>query len=197
MLLVALDVDSRSRVMAVGLVLPFAFLSLTPVNAIEFFPTPSADGLGLYNRQSGFPLYVLVAAFVCMRQGWRRDLALMLSVLALFGLKINAFLPAVVLMLYGLVAGSLSLRSFAIVLGVPLAVVLAVGLPTGMLMAYLTDISDTVEHNRGATLGRLITALSVKFNVIVPLALLTLALLWVGRAALWLRWRGMLGGGNR
>lgn len=177
MLLVTFDVQQRSRAAAFGLVIPFAILSLLPINAIEFYPSPGADGIGLYNRQSGMMLYVLVAGLVLMADGWGRNLVLAVALAALFFIKINVFIPAIVLVGFGLVAGLLGLRSAMVTLAGASGLIVAVGLGTGMLGPYLADIAAMVAHNRGHALGRLATMLSVKFDMILTMSALILTFL--------------------
>jgi hypothetical protein len=179
MALVAIDTDQRSRALAVGLVLPFIVLSLLPFNAISFYPAPGVDGVGLYNRQSGLVLYVLMAAMFAMSHGPSRVFVLGASLAALFFLKINAFLPALVLVAYAAVAGLLTGRATLGVVALLMAIVLGVGWPSGLLSAYLADLAAMASHNAGQVPARLLTLLSVKFDVVLPLALLALALLAV------------------
>lgn len=185
MLLIGLDVDRRSRLLALGVTLPFAILSLLPINAIEFYPAPGADGIGVYNRQSGFVLYVLMAAMFLMVESWRRNLVLAVALTALFFIKINAFVPALVLVVFGLVAGLLTLRAAAVTLASTSATILIVGISTGTLLPYLADIAAMVAHNQGHTLSRIATMLSVKFDVIMTITVLILALLALRAGHIW------------
>ncbi len=177
MVLVVLDAAGRSRALALWLTIPFALLTLLPFNAISFYPAPGVDGVGLYNRQSGLVLYVLLAAMFAMSDGWRRTIVVTIALAALFFLKINAFAPAVVLVAYGMVAGLVSFRSGLAALAGTAFLAVLIGLPTGMLGPYLSDIAAMASHNAGQLGGRLFTLLSVKFDVILPVALLVLALL--------------------
>lgn len=185
MLVVAVDVDRRSRLMALGLALPFAILSLLPINAIEFYPAPGADGIGVYNRQSGFVLYVLMAAMFVMAESWRRNLVLAVALATLFFIKINAFVPAFVLIIFGFVAGLLTFRAAAFILAGSAALILIIGLWTGMLAPYLADIGAMMAHNRGHTLSRIATMLSVKFDVIMTMSALILTLAVLRAGQLW------------
>jgi hypothetical protein len=185
MFLAAIDVDRRSRLAAFALVAPFAIFSLAPINAIEFYPAPGADGIGVYNRQSGLVLYALMAAMFLMAEGWRRNLVLALALAALFYIKINVFLPALVLMAFGFVSGLLAARSAAIVLGTAFAAIVAAGAPTGLLAPYLSDVAAMVAHNRGHALSRMATMFSVKFDVIMTMSALILALLALRFAEIW------------
>lgn len=185
MLLVASDIDRRSRLMSLGVALPFAILSLLPINAIEFYPAPGADGIGVYNRQSGFVLYVLIAAMFLVAESWRRNCVLAVALAALFFIKINAFVPALVLVIFGLVAGLLSLRSAAAAVASAAALILIAGLTTGMLFPYMADIVAMVAHNRGHTLSRVATMFSVKFDVIITMTALILTLLALRADAVW------------
>lgn len=179
MALVVVDAARRSQALALWLAIPFALLTLLPFNAISFYPAPGVDGVGLYNRQSGQVLYVLVAAMFAMADGWRRTTVLSLALAALFFLKINAFAPAAVLLVYGMVAGLVTPRSGLTTVGALIALVLLAGLPTGMLLPYLSDIGALASHNAGQLSGRLFTLLSVKFDVILPLAILACTLVLV------------------
>ncbi len=181
MVMVVGDLARRSPNMALALAIPFALFSLLPMNAIEFYPAPGVDGIGLYNRQSGLILYVLMAGLFAMLPGWRRDAVLAISLAALFFVKINVFAPAVVLIIYASVSGLLSARAAAQVCSGCLLLILVFGWPNGLLGAYLSDIGALIAHNRGNALPRLMTQLSVKFDVVASLALLVAVLLWHDR----------------
>jgi hypothetical protein len=183
--LAAIDVDRRSRLAAFAIVVPFAIFSLAPINAIEFYPAPGADGIGVYNRQSGLALYALMAAMFLMAEGWRRNLVLALALAALFYIKINVFLPALVLMAFGFVSGLLAARSAATVFGAAVVAIVAAGAPTGLLAPYLSDIAAMVAHNSGHALSRMATMFSVKFDVIMTMSALIVALLALRFAEIW------------
>jgi hypothetical protein len=164
--------------------LPFALFALLPFNTGFFFPAPGADGLGLYNRQTGFVLYVLVATLWVMQAGWLRTIILGLSLAMLLFMKLNAFAAGVLLMAMFGISGSFRWREMALVVAILL---LAIGIAQwqgGMAIAYFRDLYAMITHNAGGGAKRLLTLLSVRFDVAAPLMVLVLLVLWLERALL-------------
>lgn len=195
MALAVRDVAARSRLLALVLAAPFALLSLLPINVLSFYPSPGADGMGVYNRQSGLVLYPFVAAVFLMRGGPSRIAVLAAALAALFFLKINAFVPALALLVFAPMASLLPWRSALGAGAAALAFILAAGLPTGLLGPYLADLGALAAHNGGHVLMRLTTLVSVKFDVVAALGVLVALLAFIGRRELGRDLAGLLRGG--
>lgn len=195
MALATRDVAARSRLQALALAAPFALLSLLPLNAVSFYPSPGADGMGVYNRQSGLVLYPFVAAVFLMPGGLARLIVLAAALAALFFLKINAFAPALALLAFAPMAGLLPWRAALSAGAAALGIILAAGLPTGLLGPYLADLGALAAHNGGHVLMRLSTLVSVKFDVVAALGALVALLAFIGRRELARDLGGLLRGG--
>ncbi len=176
---------------------PFALFVLLPFNASSFFPAPGADGIGLYNRQTGFMLFVFVAALFTMRGGIIRAAVLGLGLAALFFLKINGFAVATAMLVFTVVSQRLRVVEAAIAVGVFVLALSAAQIGLGLTSVYMQSIGAMLGQNSGGTLGRLMTLASVKFDVLGPLLLLCGLLLWSLRSdaagALRDGWQGVRG----
>ncbi len=95
MALVVWQIDQRSRVTALALLVPFLIFALLPFNTREFYPYPGSDGFGIYNRQACQVLYILVAALVFVRKRRLLTGIIIATMTALFFLKITGFVAAI------------------------------------------------------------------------------------------------------
>lgn len=166
MALIVAHVDRRSRADAWALLIPFLVFALLPFNSQEFYPFPSSDAFGIYNRQVCQMLYVLVAALLYVRN--QRLLAFLVAacVTALFFLKITGFIAAGLICLFALVTGRITLR-YAITAALAFAAVLAaLELKDGMVSAYIADIEALVATNSGTLAPRLVQSISINVGVI-------------------------------
>ncbi|WP_245318699.1 hypothetical protein [Consotaella salsifontis] len=183
MVLVSIDVDRRSRGLALALLIPFLVFSVLPVNIEEYSHFPSLDGYGIYNRQGAELLYVLTSALVLVR-GRKTQLAVVaLAALALFLAKITGFIGGMGLCLFAFAAGRLA---FPVALGagvVFMAGLAALELLFGIVSAYIADIATLVSINEGELLPRFLQAASIHFSVFAAGGLLVLVLLFIEMGA--------------
>lgn len=194
-LLTGLDIERRSRWLA-GLVLaPFAIFALLPFNIIEFYPSPGIDGFGIYNRQAGLMLYLLVAAlFLCSRH-WLKFIVSAVVLLALLYIKVTAGLAAACIIATAIVSGHFSLRGGALVLLSAVIATAGLEIATGLPRAYLADLAGLVEDNTDSLADRILTFVSLKFDVLAAVAAFGLFVLWQDRNRLLRCLRYLLGKG--
>ncbi len=174
MAVVVLRLGERVRPLGWLLALVFALFALLPFNASSFFPAPGADAIGLYNRQCGLLLTAFFAALLLMRAGMLRGLLLGVLLSMLFLTKINGFAVALAAGLFAILSGRLGWRDAAIAGGLLVAALAAVEAANGMISAYMADLAAMLGQNSGGAGARLMTLLSVKFDVALPMALLAL-----------------------
>lgn len=160
------------------LLVPFLVFAIFPANTQTFYSYPGLDGFGIYNRHISLLLYVLMCGLTIMRDGRRLALFCAAAMLALFLTKITGFLVGGLFGLAALLAGRIALRNVVIAAVVFIAVLLLLELNGRMISAYLGDIAMLVGLNEGAMLPRFLTVLSLKLDVVLPAALLTLVLFW-------------------
>ncbi len=180
MALVVLDIDRRSRVTAIALVIPFLIFALLPFNTREFYPFPGSDGFGIYNRQCCQLLYVLTAGLLFMRNQRLLGILVCAVMLALFFLKITGFVAALILCGYGFVSGRIGWRAALASGGTFLALLAALELNDSLISHYLRDILALVEKNSGTLLPRFLQATSQTFGIVAPASLLALFSLYEG-----------------
>jgi hypothetical protein len=180
-------VARMSRGQALALLLPFLFFAAVPINGVELYPSPGFDAYGNYNRHICLLLYALMAVLWRMPQG-RLKLALALWIMAgLIGIKITGFMVGLGLFAHAAIAGRISWKGFALVLGALAAGLLLLDVSTSMVRAYVADILSLVAMNRGSLAGRFLTVASLEFDVLAGGALLVLTLLIA-------EWRGISAG---
>ncbi len=178
MVLIIRDVASRSRADAYALILPFMIFAALPINGIELYPSPGFDAYGNYNRHAALLLYLLSTTVLFVE---RRPLASWLAITLLLGLfltKITGFIVAVPLLVLGLITGRLSLRHTLFATVAALLVLMLLNRQTGMIAAYLNDIALLARQNTGSLLPRILTLLSVKFDIMAVATALVGVLLW-------------------
>jgi len=184
MALVLWQVGARSRTTAWALLIPFLIFALLPFNGREFYPFPSSDGFGIYNRQVCQMLYVLVAALLYVRNQWILAVIVAVAVTALFFLKITGFIAAGLICLFAFMAGRLSFRY---ALAAAIAFVVALGaseLVCGMVTAYIADIEALVKTNSQTLLPRILQSISINIDILGTSFALSIVLLLAGRKRL-------------
>lgn len=182
MALVLRDVDGRSRVTALALLVPFLIFALLPFNTRDFYPYPGSDGFGIYNRQCCQMLFVLVAAVLYVRDQRVLGLIVFAGMAALFFLKITGFVAALIVCFFAFVAGRIALRT-AIAAGLPFFVLLgALELWNGLVSHYIADILSLVDKNDSTILPRFLQAASLTLGITAPTGLLALLLVWIDRS---------------
>jgi hypothetical protein len=184
MALVIMHVDARSRTTAYALLVPFLIFALLPFNSREFYPFPGSDGFGIYNRQICQMLYVLVAALIFVRSPRLLALIVVVSMTALFFLKITGFVSGAMICLFAFMAGRVPLRYALAAAGAFLAVLALLELTSGLVSHYVQDILALVAINSGSLAPRFLQAMSHTFGVLLAGGALILLLLWSGRGEL-------------
>ncbi len=178
MAIIAGYADRRSRFEALALVLPFALFALLPMNTVELYPSPGFDGHGNYNRHGAMLLMVMAAAVLFIENRRVASWIAVLLLAALFMIKVTGFLVGVVIIVHALIAGRASLRGVAEGGVVALAMFGFAEWRWGLISAYVEDILTLVRANTHFLLPRILTVLSIKFEVIAPTGLLILILMW-------------------
>lgn len=174
----------RSRRDAFAVLVPFLLFSLLPFNGREFYPFPSSDAFGIYNRQICQMLYVLVAAFVLVRSQGLLAFLVTAVLAAMFFLKITGFIAGGMICLFAFVAGRYHFRYAAASAIAFLAVLAALEAATGIVSAYIVDIDSLVENNSGTLLPRLVQSLSINIDIVATSAALFFVLAYAGRRRL-------------
>ena len=186
-LLALILIDVRSSLQSSVLAGAFIALLLLPANFFMLYINSGLD-IGIYNRQAGLLLYVLVAAIWWCRSAERLVIVLTVALLALFFTKITTFLVASVLILFTWFIGRLRLTTTALLRIALLTggAVWSLEIVTGIVSAYMRDISRIIEVSTSMDsalsegwLGPLFRVLlTVKFNldVLIPIALMIVAI---------------------
>ena len=174
--LLCAPIAARSRLMALGLLLPFLLFASLPINLHGLYPMPGFDGYGHYNRHVALLLYLLIATLLFVQD--RRLTTRMVAVLmlTLFLVKITGAVTGALMVGYAVLAGRLRLRDAVAAAVLVLGTLGALDLATGLVRAYVADILALLALNTGALLPRFLTVASVKFNVVGPCLLLLGAL---------------------
>lgn len=192
---ITLTIERQSRSLAISFLVPFAIFSLLPFNIVEFYPAPGIDGFGIYNRQAGLLLYLLVGALLLTGNEHLKWVVASVVLSALVFIKVTAGLAAASVILIAVISGRLrstgALAAFAAVLVVAVVLQLTTGLPK----AYLGDLLGLVEDNTDSMIERVLTFVSLKFDVLLGVALLGLYVLWLDRRPLRSAFRHLLGDG--
>jgi hypothetical protein len=179
-----IDLERQSRRIAIAVLLPLAALALLPFNIIDFYPAPGIDGYGIYNRQAGLMLYVLVAALALARSRWLKLVVAAVVLNALVYIKITAGLAAFAFVVIGVVNGRLGWRDGLAALASLVVLTIALQLTTGLPRAYIGDLTGLVEDNTDTLFVRLLTFVSLKFDVLAGVAVVGLFALWCDRMRL-------------
>ncbi len=179
MAVVLAEVESRNRVIAFALLIPFLAFAIFPANVQTYTSYPGLDGFGIYNRQVSLLLYVLTCGLMFIADGRKLAVFCAVAMLALFLTKITGFLVGGLFGLTALLAGRLSMKTVLIAAAITLIGLAALELNGHMISAYLADIEQLLALNEGALLPRFLTVVSGKLDVILPTAILVLALFWI------------------
>ncbi|MGL4438541.1 MAG: hypothetical protein ACRCUE_04660 [Bosea sp. (in: a-proteobacteria)] len=182
---VSIEIERTSRVTAIGFLVPFALFSLLPFNIIEFYPAPGIDGFGIYNRQAGLLLYLLVGALVLCDSRHLKVAVAAVVLCALLFIKVTAGLAAASVILISVVSGRMRSADALAVFGTALVVTVGLQLTTGLPQAYLGDLIGLVEDNTDSLAERVLTFVSLKFDVLLGVALFGLYALWLDRKRLY------------
>lgn len=137
----------------------FVALALVPANFNRPWGTSGGDAFGIYNRQAGLLLYVLVTALWWPASKWTVTVIAVLLLLVLFALKITAFAAGLILVIGAALAARLDRRGI-LAGAVAVGVLVSVSLP--VLHAYLNDIATmgkVAQQFAQLQLHRLITTL--------------------------------------
>jgi hypothetical protein len=164
------DVRDKGVALAIALFAPFAIFALLPFNIIDFYPSPGIDGYGVYNRQAGLMLYLLAAVLAFADNRALKVAAVALVVTALAFVKITAGLAALCFAVAAVLTLRLKLLDLGLALLAGAAVVALVQVATGLPGFYLQDLTGLVEDNTDSLTARLLTFLSLKFDVVAALA---------------------------
>ncbi|WP_273793086.1 hypothetical protein [Brucella anthropi] len=175
------NLATHNRKIGFLILVPFLAFAIFPANTQSFYPYPGLDGFGIYNRHTSLLLYVLMCGLVFMQKGVKLALFCAAVMLALFFMKVTGFLAGGLFGFVALLAGRLSLRDVLFATTVTIAGLLALELHNGIVSAYIRDITTLVTLNEEALLPRFLTVISLKLDVILPAAILALALFWSER----------------
>ncbi|WP_449394033.1 hypothetical protein [Devosia riboflavina] len=179
MAVVLWEVSSRDRALSLLLLVPFLIFAIAPSNAQFYHPLPGLDGFGIYNRHVVVLLYVLLSGLLFLRDGRKLAIFCAATMLALFLTKITGFLVGGLFGVTAVFAGRLRWTTVLLAAGIFLVPLLALELLTGMVSAYLRDISQLAGNNSSTLLPRFRTVVTNKLDVLLPAALLALVLLVV------------------
>jgi len=163
--------------LAFWLLAPWMLFTALPFNVVEFYPYPSTDAFGIYNRHGAQLMYLVAAAVLFVRSPVIQTIVLSLLVLALAFCKITAFLAAGPILLFGLVLGRIRLATAITTALICIGVTGIAELSTGMVVPYVQDIIVLASQNTDALLPRFLTAASLHFNVLGAGGLLAIVLL--------------------
>jgi hypothetical protein len=179
--LIVRDVDPRSRKLALGILIPFLFLTSLPINLHSLYPSPGFDGFGYYNRHVALLLYLLLATLLFVES--RVLLTTLVAVLmtTLFLVKVTGPVSGAVLVGYAVLTGRMRLGDALIAAGTVIACLGLIELTTGVVFAYVEDIIDLAMLNSASFLRRFLTLGSIKFNVIAPCLVLIGVLAFAAR----------------
>lgn len=178
---ISLDIERHSRLKAAGFVVPFAIFSLLPFNIIEFYPAPGIDGFGIYNRQSGLLLYLLTGALVLCDNRQLKTVVAAVVLCALLFIKVTAGLAAASVILICVISGRMRSPDALAAFAATMVVAVGLQLTTGLTQAYLGDLLGLVEDNTGSLSERILTFVSLKFDVLLGVALFGVYVLWIDR----------------
>lgn len=178
---ISLDIERHSRLKAAGFVVPFAIFSLLPFNIIEFYPAPGIDGFGIYNRQSGLLLYLLTGALVLCDNRQLKTVVAAVVLCALLFIKVTAGLAAASVILICVISGRMRSPDALAAFAATMVVAVGLQLTTGLTQAYFGDLLGLVEDNTGSLSERILTFVSLKFDVLLGVALFGVYVLWIDR----------------
>jgi hypothetical protein len=183
MAVVLTDTAKRSHGIAFALLIPFLVFALAPVNSLTYSSFPTLDGYSIYNRHASVLLYVLVSGLLFLKSGRKLAWFCALAMLALFLTKITAFLAGGMIGLFALLAGRIAPRHVAlaaVIFLVPLAIS---EFTVHFVSSYLGSIAQLVGLNEGGWVSRVLTVVSAKLNVLLPLGVMCAMIAWLSLGA--------------
>ena len=184
-LLAVLLVDVKSRLQSTMLAGAFIVLLLLPANFFMHIFNFGIDGFGIFNRQAGLSLYLLVACIWWCRSPTRFIIIVSSTLLCLLFTKITVFGVACGLVFYAFLMGRISARGLGAVIVAVGLVVFGLEITTGMVSAYLRDIatmassavsSASSEHKQDP-LHRVAFTIWSNFDTLIPLVLMIIVAL--------------------
>jgi hypothetical protein len=181
-LLALILADVRSRLHSILLAGAFIGLLLLPAN---FFMKGFNFGfdIGIYNRQAGLLLYLLVAGIWWCRSPTRLVIVVSCTLLCLLFTKITAFSAASALAFYAFLMGRISARGLVAIVIVIGVAVWILEIATGMVSDYMRDIgtmmglatSSASSRQEQDALHRLAFTIYYSFDILVPVGLMIVA----------------------
>jgi len=156
---------------------------------LSLFPYPGVDGFGIYNRHGAQLLYVLAATVLFVRDKTHMTAILSVLTLALFLVKITAFISGGLILAYAVACGLIAVPVILSTAFVFLLVLGLIQLASGLTLTYVTEIFLLANSNSNTLLPNLLTAISENFSTIVAGGVTVLLLL----AADWREWMKSLG----
>lgn len=184
-LLALLLTDVKPRLQCAALAVPFIVLLLLPANF--FMPTFNfgIDGSGIFNRQAGLSLYLLVACVWWCHSPSRIVIIVSCTLLCLLFTKITVFSVACFVVFYALLMKRISTKEIgavAIALGV---IVGGLEITTGIVGAYLRDIAGLANsavslasnEQKQDPLHRVAYTIWTNFDTLVVVGLMIIATL--------------------
>lgn len=184
-LLALILTDVSSRLHSVILAGSFIVLLLLPANFFMAVFDFGIDGFGIFNRQAGLSLYLLVACIWWCRSPTRLLIVISCTLLCLLFTKITVFGVACAFVFYAFLMGRISARGLGAVLIAVSLVVCGLEIATGMVSAYLRDIatmassavSSTSSEQRQDPLHRVAFTVWSNFDTLIPVGLMIIAAL--------------------
>lgn len=135
----------KERAMAGWLWAGFALFALLPANFLSFpepFIPSGVDGHGVYNRQAGLLLYVLISAILFSPRPQSVGVLTALGLVLIGFVKITALAFALPAAVIGLAARRIDPRAFGVSLLIGFVLVLVLQWGSGMVSAYGRDIAS-------------------------------------------------------
>lgn len=178
MALILRELRGASSIAAWGLLLPWMLFTALPFNDIAYSTYAGTDAFGIYNRHGAHLLYLVAATVLFVRGRIIQTLLLSVLMLSLAFCKITAFAAAGPVLLLGLLAGRIRVRT---AFATAVTCLLAAGILeifTGIVSAYLRDIMLLAKDNSASLLPRFLTAISHRFDILGAGAILCALLVY-------------------
>jgi hypothetical protein len=185
LLYVALEIDRRSRALALAFTLPLLLMAALPFNAEDIDPGFGVDGYGIYNRHIALLLYIAMGEIMLAKRREMGSIFLAVLLIVLFHLKITGFVIGAALVAQAAIAGRVRIGTLIRAAAIFLVINLAIEWRTGLIPAYLGNILELVALNSNSLLERLRDPFVIYFNILLPILLLAglLALLRPGNSS--------------
>jgi hypothetical protein len=181
-LLALILADIRSRLESTVLAGGFIALGLLPANLVMGVFNFGFD-IGVYNRQAGLLLYVLIAGLWWCRSPTRLITVVSCTLIGLLFTKITAFGAASALVFYAVLMGRISARGLIAIIIAIIVAASVLEIATGMVSAYMRDIgtmigmatSSVSSEKEQDPLHRLAFTIYYSFELWVPVGLMIIA----------------------